>query len=125
MTLEDALAAVQKVRDCPATRRLCLDCWTWAREHGEEAGVSMALMLLDGVRGVVAHEITTLHATAGTGFGTLLGVSEPPASCWVMGWETMKTKDKPRMAFLEPDDPVPLWARYWSEGSKGWHRIPR
>jgi hypothetical protein len=55
VTLEEALAAVQKVRDCPATRRLCLDCWTWAKEHGEEMGLQMARMLLDGVERYEAH----------------------------------------------------------------------
>jgi hypothetical protein len=55
--LDEALAAVVAVRDCPATRRLCLDCWVWASQgRTEEEGLSYARMLLDGVRAYVAHE---------------------------------------------------------------------
>ena len=56
VTLEEALAAVVAVRDCPATRRLCLDCWKWAQGRSEEEGLSYARMLLDGVRAYVAAE---------------------------------------------------------------------
>ena len=54
--LEEALAAVVAVRDCPATRRLCLDCWVWAQGKTEAEGLSYARMLLDGVRAYAAHE---------------------------------------------------------------------
>ena len=54
--LEEALAAVVAVRDCPATRRLCLDCWVWAATRSEAEGLSYARMLLEGVRAYVAHE---------------------------------------------------------------------
>jgi hypothetical protein len=55
--LDEALAAVVAVRDCPATRRLCLDCWVWASQgRTEEEGLSYARMLLDGVRAYVAAE---------------------------------------------------------------------
>jgi len=54
--LDEALAAVVAVRDCPATRRLCLDCWKWAQGKTEEEGLSYARVLLEGVRSYVAHE---------------------------------------------------------------------
>ena len=54
--LEEALAAVVAVRDCPATRRLCLDCWVWAQGRSEAEGLSYARMVLDGVRAYVADE---------------------------------------------------------------------
>lgn len=56
MTLEEALAAITQVRDCPAVRRLCLDCWVWSQGRSEEEGLSYARMLLDGVRAYVRHE---------------------------------------------------------------------
>jgi hypothetical protein len=55
-TLEEALAAVVRARDCPAVRRLCLDCWAWSRVNGEELGLGYARMLLDGVEAYAAHE---------------------------------------------------------------------
>lgn len=54
--LEEALAAIMAIGDCPATRRLCLDCWVWSQEHGEEAGLSYARMLLEGVKVYQAHK---------------------------------------------------------------------
>lgn len=58
MTIEDALAEIVRVRDCPAVRRLCLDCWQWSQDHGEKAGLEFARMLLDGVRAYQQHENT-------------------------------------------------------------------
>lgn len=56
MTLEAALAEIQRVRNCPAVLRLCLDCWAWAQTHGEEMGLQMAAMLLEGVSLYAAHD---------------------------------------------------------------------
>jgi len=64
MTLESALAAVIAVRDCPATRRLCLDCWLWAKDRPEAEGLSYAAMLLEGVRRYAEHERAVKDAAA-------------------------------------------------------------
>lgn len=56
MTLEEALAEIQRVSTHPAVLRLCLDCWEFGKKHGEEAGLSFARMLLEGVKVYNAHE---------------------------------------------------------------------
>lgn len=57
--LEAAIEGIRAVRDCPAVRALCLDCWAYAQRNGEAAGLAWARMLLDGVTRYVEHEKRT------------------------------------------------------------------
>jgi hypothetical protein len=54
--LETLFDAIRTVRDCPAVRRLLLDCWSVATREGEAAGLVWGRMLLSGVRRYQAHE---------------------------------------------------------------------
>ncbi len=47
--LSRALEEIRAIRDCESVRRLCLDCWAYAQQHGEPAGLCLAGSLKSGV----------------------------------------------------------------------------
>jgi hypothetical protein len=53
--LDAAIGAVMAEWDTPATRQLCLDCWVYARDHGEAGAVALCRVLLAGVKDYRAY----------------------------------------------------------------------
>lgn len=133
-TIEAALARVLAVRDCPAARRLCADCWAFAREHGEAAGLSMAAVVLAGVGDYQRHEYR-LRPLAAAGLAPGLEMAERPVPLtagywWISHAEVVAVdgtrKWKGKMQWAGPGAPAPEGATHWTvEGEPGWWRVPR